>query len=695
MDVSSLPPQNRHSTLFCSHARTDKFKNYKPMVNIKKDLFMKKYVLKIMVLVSVLILYQGLYPIFGQEMSTNDLSLGPITKRVCDLGTWTAPESTATVLVPPNQARRSIHYWGTPDNYLVLELKKPIVADSLILDVERWTSAPPFELKVEVRSQGQWRNILILGAKTPVGFGKKYTGEIGNTIDAIRFQLNSKKNLGILIHHIAFIPKGPMVFKGAELTMKQAEEPLVIAEDGKARPVELQGILIQTCCRQNPFSVRKIEVEFENADCISNMEVCLNDKILTTLKTPQEGKNSISLITAGDAARLTGNRDLLVIRAQVSSKAAVDKTVGIRVTSIVLGEQTITFKEDSLKYLFGVLIRDSGWDGVSGYRIPGLAISNKGTLLAVYDIRHKNHSDLPGDIDIGLSRSFDRGKTWQPMQVAMNRTGADETREGVGDPTILVDRETGRIWIAALWAHDGFSTEASKPGLKLGSSGQLDLVYSDDDGKTWSQPKSITAMAAPGKDWCILFQGPGMGITMRDGTLVMPAQFISKDRLWYSTIVWSRDHGKTWTAGNGARPGTCEAQVVELNDGSIMINMRNFKEHARSVAITKDLGKTWTEHPTSIKALPDPICQASLLRIASVKDGDSKNLIAFCNPYSDSRRINMSIQFSEDEGMTWKNRILLNKKPGYGYSCMALVDKGTLGVLYETAGGLIYQQVKW
>ena len=630
----------------------------------------------------------------AEEFSTDQLKVGAFTRLTSPIGTWSAPESTAAVVVPPNQNRRSIHYWGTPDQYLVLELAKPVDIDVLQLDVERWTSAAPFQLTLEARFGKQWKAVLSLDGKTPTGFNRIYPASVNGKIDAIRFQLNSKKNLGILIHSLDFVPKGPMMFEKIELSFKTAQEPILLAEDGKARPADLQNVQIFTRGLQNPFPVGEVAVELKNAAYLRNLSLLLNGKEVAVIKNPRDGLNHLFPKVDQKTPVLTGNRVNLSLRAEASDKAMADKSVDIRFVSVMIGLKEYRFKEKPLRYLFGILLRDSGWDGAAGYRIPGLVTSNKGTLLAVYDIRHRNHNDLPDDIDIGLSRSFDGGKTWKPMQVAMNRTGADETKEGVGDPTILVDKQTGRIWIAALWAHNGFSTYASKPGLHPETSGQMDLVYSDDDGKTWSQPYSITGQAARGKDWCLLFQGPGMGITMRDGTLVFPAQFIDKDRKWYSTIVWSKDHGKSWQVGTGARPGTCEAQVVELNDGALMITMRNFKEHVRSIATTRDLGKTWTEHPTSLKALPDPICQASLLRIYSVKDGDSKNLLAFCNPFSATRRDYMSIQFSEDEGMTWKDRFLLNKNSCYGYSCMTMIDRETLGILYESSGGLIFQRVK-
>ena len=105
---------------------------------------------------------------------------------------------------------------------------------------------------------------------------------------------------------------------------------------------------------------------------------------------------------------------------------------------------------------FGVVVRNAGDDGVAAYRIPGLVTSNAGTLVACYDIRHNNSLDLQEDIDIGVSRSTDGGRTWGPMIVAMDMGtwgGCPQGENGIGDPAILVDRQTGRIFIVAAWTH--------------------------------------------------------------------------------------------------------------------------------------------------------------------------------------------------------------------------------------------------
>lgn len=104
----------------------------------------------------------------------------------------------------------------------------------------------------------------------------------------------------------------------------------------------------------------------------------------------------------------------------------------------------------------GVAVRQFGQDGVNTSRIPGIATSKNGTLLAVYDARYDTSRDLHGNIDIALNRSFDGGETWQPMQVVLDMKtwgGLPEKYNGVSDACILVDEKTGDIYVAGLWMH--------------------------------------------------------------------------------------------------------------------------------------------------------------------------------------------------------------------------------------------------
>lgn len=392
---------------------------------------------------------------------------------------------------------------------------------------------------------------------------------------------------------------------------------------------------------------------------------------------------------------LNAGENFFWLSCKLSPNADVRHTLNVQCEKAQLSQiGAITPKEANSvapKYI-GHALRVKNQDNIHTARIPGIATTNKGTLIAVYDNRYDGSGDLPANVDVGMNRSTDGGVTWQPMKVIMDiGVGAND---GIGDPTILVDKQTGTIWVAALWSHGNRSWNGSDPGMTPDETGQFILVKSEDDGVTWSQPINITP-SVKNPVWRLFFQGPGMGISMKDGTLVFPAQFRDATGMPFSTLIYSRNHGQTWQIGTGAKSNTTEAQVVELNDGSIMLNMRDNRGGSRSVATTKDFGKTWTEHATSRSALTEPVCMASIIRVASTKNGDAKDILAFSNPNDAKERKNMTIKLSLDEGNTWleKNQLLIDERVCYGYSCMTMIDKNTIGLLYEGVRDLYFVRI--
>ena len=344
----------------------------------------------------------------------------------------------------------------------------------------------------------------------------------------------------------------------------------------------------------------------------------------------------------------------------------------------------------------GIAVRKIMDDDVNSYRIPGIVRTDKGTLLSVYDIRYIHSGDLPANIDVGLSRSTDGGNTWEPMKVIMDM-GAPHENNGIGDPSILFDPVTKKIWVAALWSKGNRSIAGSEPGLSPDVTGQFVLVSSEDDGLTWTAPYSITPQIKNPK-WHVFFNGPGSGIAMQDGTLVFPSQYWDESKkpgIPHSSVISSKDHGATWQSGIGAKSNTTEAQVVETTPNTLMLNMRDNRGKFRSVSTTTDLGKTWTEHPTSYKDLIDPVCQASIIKARVNVKGTMQDVLFFSNPHTTSGRYDMTIQASLDLGETWEpaNQLLIDERSCFGYSTLTKIDDNTIGILYEGIRDLYFMRI--
>lgn len=324
------------------------------------------------------------------------------------------------------------------------------------------------------------------------------------------------------------------------------------------------------------------------------------------------------------------------------------------------------------------------------FRIPGIVMTPKGTLVAVFDIRYKHAGDLPADIDVGVSTSTDGGNTWGPIRTAMAYKGLPGG-QGIGDPAILVDPSNGRIWVMAMRTPDSghpiWSSSAGTTGHE--TCGQLYVAYSDDEGATWSKPRNLTAeLKHPGHPeaakWGLLFNGPGAGIVLKDGTLVFPGQaWGDKGKApRHGTLIYSKDHGATWQVSNGDPFGGSESTVVQLADGSILLNTREGGGPAtRITARTTDLGQTWEKVPTTPLRQPGNLCQAAMLRV-----GDT---LVFSNPNS-GKRDTMTLRVSRDDGKTWSKGLVYDPRPCAGYSSLCDLGDGSVGVLYEGQSDYLY-----
>ncbi len=344
---------------------------------------------------------------------------------------------------------------------------------------------------------------------------------------------------------------------------------------------------------------------------------------------------------------------------------------------------------------------ESGKGDYALYRIPGIVVTKKGTVLAYCEARRTGKSDWD-TIDILLRRSTDGGRTWLPRvkiadvpgpktknPVALAQKLANTDDVTYNNPVAFVNRDGSVQFLFCLEYCRCFS------------------MRSDDDGVTWTKPVEITATFEAFRsdyEWKVLATGPGHGIQLKSGRLVVPVWLSTgtgghAHRPSVTTTIFSDDNGQTWQRGEIAVPNTDEwinpneTVVVQLADGRVMLNVRSeSKAHRRLVTISPDGATGWSK-PRFDDALLEPICMGSIIRW-SEKPASDKNRILFASPHNLARadgqetpgksrdRKNLSIKLTYDEGQTWSiNKIL---EPGFSaYSDLAVLPDGTALCFYE------------
>ena len=402
---------------------------------------------------------------------------------------------------------------------------------------------------------------------------------------------------------------------------------------------------------------------------------------------------------------LLPGKNVFWLSAKLKDSADLSGRISAACTGVETSAGKLSPRDESpgVRHRIGIALRKEHDDGVDTYAIPSLATTPAGTLLCVYDVRRRYPGyDLQDDIDIGLSRSTNGGKTWEPSRVIMDMGeygGLPQEQNGVSDAGIIVDRQTGEIFVFAVWMngkrfYHQWRGDGSEAGFEIGKSAQFMMIRSRDDGRTWSKPENLTRKLKK-ESWWLLAPAPQQGIQLADDTLVMPVQGRAERGVsdtWgaFSTIMSSRDHGATWTVGTPAFLFSSEGPAVELGDGSIMLNMRNETEgptyHYRAIFVTRDLGRTWQPHETNLNTLIDPNCNGSLLRVDYLEGGAKKHALLFSNPHSKVKRmrVNQTIQVSFDEGRTWpqQHHIRLDEGNGWGYPSMSRIDDKHIGIVY-------------
>jgi sialidase-1 len=338
----------------------------------------------------------------------------------------------------------------------------------------------------------------------------------------------------------------------------------------------------------------------------------------------------------------------------------------------------------------------AGTEGYALFRIPGITATKRATLLAYAEARKNSGGDW-GPIDIVLRRSTDGGKTWSPFRVIANVEGPKDKNPVAlaqnlatagevtyNNPVAIADQDTGAV-------HFLFCLEYMRTFY----------MRSDDDGLTFSRPIEITqAFDAfrPEYPWKVLATGPGHGIQLRSGRLLVPVWLSTgtgghAHRPSITSTIYSDDGGRTWKRGEIAVPDTAEfvfpneTAAAELSDGRVMLNVRSeSKAHRRIVVVSSDGATAWSA-PRFDHQLLEPICFGTLISAGGQQllFANPDNLEKSSGPIEPGKsrdRKNLTVQYSPDDGTTWTAKRVID--PGWaGYSDLARREDGTIHLLYE------------
>ena len=321
-------------------------------------------------------------------------------------------------------------------------------------------------------------------------------------------------------------------------------------------------------------------------------------------------------------------------------------------------------------------------DGWPCYRIPALTVARNGDVLAFYDGR-PGEPDLPANIALLMRRSTDGGLTWGE-QTEVRYTPAPV---GHGDPSVLVDRETGNVFLFhATGINQGFWGSATGNDPDSPDIQHLDYSVSTDDCHTWTHHRITQPVRAGHDDWAGMFAASGEGIQLRHGPWAgrLVQQYVVRVRdANYALSVYSDDHGATWQTSELVGPGADENKTVELANGDVMLNTR--AKPCRRVAVSQDGGVTYgplVDEPQ----LPDPANNGSIIR--AYPDADPADpraeMLLFSNCADPEYRRMLTVRLSYDSGRTWPTSRMIDQE-ATAYSTLTPLGDDRFGLLYERA----------
>ena len=569
--------------------------------------------------------------------------------------------STGVAFIVGAATNSSNFFTGLVDNVQIWN-KALSMAD---LATEMTTGTPPATTGATLLAGWDFENVS--GTAVPDISGRNHPGTLNGNASIITETTNMQINTVSLIQ--TQLPTG----------MGDTNQRIVAVK------VSANGIV-------NPLTVNKLNFtmngttdlsDVTNIKVYSSGATAIFDAGTATLfgsVTPAAG----NLVANGSKALVSGD-NYFWITYDVAATATEGNVLDATCESIEANTTTYTTTANTVAgnrviLLANTLLFTPGDAGSASYRIPALITAADGSLVTVTDKRWNGTGDLAAKIDPVVRRSTDNGKTWSTPVVIANFGAAT----GAGDAAIVMDKTNGNL-ICILAANKGFFASTNANPI------QILIVRSTDNGVTWGTPVDITSQIyGPNPNWKGIFIAAGRAHQLRDGKIVAALtvrEDVSGSEKINNYMMSSVDSGVTWTASTGrAELDGDEAKIVELNNGNLMMSIRN--SGTRRFNISTDKGVTWGTAYNQA-AITDPNCNGDFIRYTSTIDGYDKNRLLHSVPFA-TNRSNVSVLMSTDEGTTWPTKKTIFSGAS-AYSSLTVLPDGTLGMYYENGESSTYQ----
>lgn len=331
-------------------------------------------------------------------------------------------------------------------------------------------------------------------------------------------------------------------------------------------------------------------------------------------------------------------------------------------------------------------------------------------VISIANTPEKEYTQIGGQSYLNLYNNEKKSKvfTIRDKGIVYNFKGKKTDYHVITETTKSDHSNLGDIYKGKQLLRNIYFTKHKTSPFRLAKSSYVWMSYSDDDGRTWSSPRDITASLRR-RGMKFLGIGPGKGIVLKwgphAGRIIIPAYSTNwKSHLrgsQSSRLIYSDDHGKTWHTGKAVNDNrvlsngekihsltmdnkkeqNTESVPVQLKNGDIKLFMRNLTGNLE-VATSKDGGETWQNHVKRYKEVHDAYVQLSAIRF----EHDKKEYILLVNANGPGKKRQDGYarlaQVNRNGSFKWLYHHHI-QDGSFAYNSVQQLNNDQFGVLYE------------